>query len=874
MTALITWLRRLRALVSTSQRRLELEEEIRLHLALRRERLERDGLRAADAAAAARRRFGNQLRIREEGMAAWGWLWLEQITQDVRFGARTLVKSPGFTATVVLTLALATGATTAIFSIVNGVLLRPLPFAQPDRLVQVYGRSWRGDLGLNTPDPLEGPVAAIDLAEFEKQNTTFTGFTAYGLGTKHLVSAGEPERLMAVTADLRFFSVLGVSPLIGRTFGADDGADVAVISERLWERRFNRDVSLPGKKVSLDGRPFTIVGVMPDAFQFPYKAASLMPGALPESRTDVWVPVGPFQSSSLRGPRFSVTGRLKPGVSVEAAAAELRSVASRVEHALYQGTGIRVGVRLVPLAQEVLEPVRRSLWLLFAAVGLVLIATWTNVANLLLARLTVRANEVMTRAAVGAGRLRLARQFIAESLMLSLTAGLLGLLVAKWGIDLLVAIGSARIPRAHEVTIDWQSLLFLVAVSVAAALVFGVVPALWAARGSLQAHSDDARMTAGYGRVRDALVVIEVALAAVLAFGAALMIGEMSRLRHVPSGVVTDNVLTAHLTPRTSADDYYAIEARVAQQPGVRAAGFTQLVPLQNWGWEADFSVGGRPREGRPIAGLRYVTPGYFSAMGIPVRRGRAFTEHDNGGSLRVIVVNEALARLYFAGEDPIGRDLDRGRIVGVVGDVRQSGVDRPATPEIFYPAAQNVTMASDIGMALIVRTDGPPEALVGAVRASVRAVNPSLAVFNVKTMSQVLGDSLWEVNLYRWIIGLFALLVVVLAAIGLYGVMTYTVTARRKEFAIRLALGARPSSLVQVVMGRGLRLAAIGLVVGVIVSANLTLALNALPVGGSPNPATFTAVGALLIAVALVSCAIPAMRITAVDPVRALRQE
>src|SRR5262249_52707620 len=281
--------------------------------------------------------------------------------------------------TVVLTLALASGATTAIFSIVNAVLLRPFPLADSDRLVQVYGRSWRGDLGLNTPDPLEGPVATFDLAEFEKQNTTFNGFTAYGLGTRHMAGATEPERLMAVTADHRFFSVLGVSPVIGRTFRSDDAADVVVISERLWERRFNRDASLPGKKISLDGRPLTIIGVMPDAFQFPFKAASLMPGALPESRTDIWVLIEPYQSSPQRGPRFSVTARLKPGVGVEAAAAELRGIASRIEQTFYQGTGIRVGVRIVPLADEVLDPVRRSLWVLFAAVGLVLLATWTNV---------------------------------------------------------------------------------------------------------------------------------------------------------------------------------------------------------------------------------------------------------------------------------------------------------------------------------------------------------------------------------------------------------------------------------------------------------------------------------------------------------------
>jgi predicted permease len=645
-----------------------------------------------------------------------------------------------------------------------------------------------------------------------------------------------------------------------------------VISERLWERRFRRDAALIGKAIALDGHPHTVIGVMPDAFQFPYKAASLMDGALPESRTDLWTVVEPY-TPSLRGPRYSVTGRLKSGVSADTAQAELRTIGARVEQSFYQGTGIRVGVRVVPLSQEVLDPIRRSLWVLFAAVGLVLVATWANVANLLLSRLTVRAGEVATRAAVGAGRLRLARQFIAESLMLSLTGGLLAVLVAKWSIELLVALASAKIPRAHEVGLDWRAFAFLALSSIAAALVFGFAPAIWAARGKLHLGGDP-RMTRGYGRLRDALVVIEVAVAVVLAFGAALMIGEVSRLRNAPSGVVTDRVLTAHLTPRAPAEDYYAIEARMLQQPGVRAAGFTQLVPLQNWGWQADFSVRGRPRQGRPIAGLRYVTPGYFRALGIPIVRGRSFTERDNEGAQRVIVVNEALVRQYFGSEDPIGRDLDRGQIVGVVGDVRQSGLDRPATPEIFYPAAQNVTMASDIGMSLIVKTDGAPEALVSTVRSTVRAVNPSLAIFNIKSMSEVVDDSLWEVSLYRSVIGLFAFLVLVLAAMGLYGIMSNNVNLRRREFAIRLALGSNPSRLMQSVIGRGLRLAAIGLALGALASANLLLTLNALPVAGRPDPAAFASIGALLVAVALTACAIPALRVTSVDPVAALRQE
>jgi putative ABC transport system permease protein len=402
------------------------------------------------------------------------------------------------------------------------------------------------------------------------------------------------------------------------------------------------------------------------------------------------------------------------------------------------------------------------------------------------------------------------------------------------------------------------------------------VPALWAARASL--HSDAASgrvtMTRGYGRLRDILVVTEVALAVMLAFGAALMMGEVSRLRRQPVGISIDNVLTLHLTPRTSADDYYAIEERSSQLAGVRAAGFIQLVPLQNWGWLADFSVRGRPREGRPIAGLRYVTPGYFSTLRIPIVRGRGFTVHDDESSPRVIIVNEALARKYFPGEDPVGRDLDRGQIVGVAADVRQAGLDRPAEPEIFYPAAQNVTMASDIGMSLLVRTDGAPQALVSSVRAAVRGVNPSLAIFNVKTMNQVVDDSLWEVNLYRWIIGLFAALVVVLAAIGLYGVMSYNVTARQREFAIRLALGSRPSRHVRIVMGRGLLLATIGLAAGTLLSAHAMFSLNALPVAGRPDPETFAAIGAVLILVTLVACGIPALRVTAVDSVSALRQE
>ena len=399
---------------------------------------------------------------------------------------------------------------------------------------------------------------------------------------------------------------------------------------------------------------------------------------------------------------------------MDAAAAELRVIAQRVESELYAGTDRRVGVRVRPLSEEVVDPIRRSLWMLLGAVTLVLVAACANIANLVLARMTVRAGEVVTRTALGAGAFRLVRQFIAEGLMLALAGGAGGALLAVWGTNLLITLAAAKIPRAHEVTLDWRVFAVLFAACVVMAAIFGVVAAYAASKagGQLAKESGHATMGRAYGRVRDGLVVAEVSLAFILAIGAAVVAREAMRLRSVPSGVVTDNVVTLHLTPRTDARDYYAIEQRVAALSGVRGAGFTQLVPLQNWGWAADFRVRGRMMPGRPTAGLRYITPGYFRAMGIRLVQGREFTLQDQEGAPRVIVVNEALVRRYLPNEDPIGVDLDRGTIVGVIGDVRQAGLDRPAEPEIFYPAAQNVTMASDIGMSLVVRTDGPPEAV------------------------------------------------------------------------------------------------------------------------------------------------------------------
>jgi len=878
MFFLSTMSRRLRLLLRRGRFERGLDEEMRLHMELRGDRLAAGGLSPEEARAMARRRFGNPLLAHDTSVDVWGWRWLEQLTQDLRFAIRTLRKSPGFTVTVVLTLALATGATTSIFSIVNGVLLRPLPFPNPDRLMQIYGRNFASDIGRPAPDAVNGPVGTIELAEYAAQSTTFEGFAAYDLSTTHLDGPDGPERLTAISADREFFSVLGVAPVAGRTFRPDDPLDVVVISGRLWQRRFERDLALVGGKVTLDGRPFTVIGVMPETFQFPYSAASLMDGALPESRTDVWVPSPPLPPLPNNVPRrrARVTGRLKPGVSVEAATAELRVIAQRVEDERYAGTGRRVGVRVRPLAEEVVEPVRGSLWILLGAVGLVLAAACANVANLLLARMTVRAGEVATRTALGAGASRLVRQFLAEGLIVSLAGGLGGALLAMWGTNLLIRLGAAKIPRAHEVTLDWHVFALLLVACGGMAVVFGVVGAYAASRASSQLAKESGHATMGrtYGRIRDVLVIAEVSLAFMLAIGAALVAREAIRLRSVPSGIVTDNVLTLHLTPRAQASDYYGIEKRVSALNGVRAAGLTQLVPLQNWGWNADFRIRGQAITGRPIAGLRYVTPGYFRAMGIRVVRGREFTDDDDEAAPRVIVVNEALVRRYLPDQDPIGVDLDRGTIVGVIRDIRQAGLDRPAEPEIFYPAAQNVTMASDIGMSLAVRTDGPPQALIGQIRAAVREVNPRLAIFNIKTMDDVLSDSMWELNLYRWLVTMFATLALVLAVVGLFGVMSYTATARVREFAVRLALGSNPAGLARLMLRRGAWLAAIGLALGAIMTEQLLMAFGALPIGGRPDVVIYASVAVLLLLLALAACLIPAIRAASVDPVTALRSE
>ena len=806
---------------------------------------------------------------------------LDDLLYDARYALRSLVKAPGFSAVTILTLALSTGATTAIFSIVNGVLLQPLPFASPERLVQVEEMGRIGGFGA---------VLGGDVEEFRAQSRTLEMLSAHALTTRHLQGSGEPERLTTVVVDHYFFSLLGVPPLIGRTPGPADTTAVVVIGERLWERRFNRDPAVIGKTIVLDGNIFdpaqrrtviqrrehTVVGVMPARFQFPYGAASVYATALPEAQSDLWM----LNDQPYRGGRIPVTARLRAGVTIDQAQSELTVIEQRLDQ-LKPSESRPVAVRAVPLVDDVVGPVRRSLWLLMAAVALVLVAACANVANLLLARTGQRTREVVTRAALGAGRARLVRQLFTESVLLSFTGGLVGMLVAWWGIRVLVAIGAAKIPRAQEIELDWSAFAFMMAISLVTSAIFGLAPAVTASRADVHSvtkeASGHATMNRSYGRIRDSLVIGQIALAFILALGAALVIGELERLQRRDPGFTTDNVVTLHITPRLEESHYYRLEERIAQLPGVESAGLVHMVPLQNWGGVGTFQVRGRPvadPSEMPTAELRSVTPRYFETLRIPMRRGRGLSESDRVAQPRPIVVNETLARQYFPGEDPIGRALDRGLIVGVVADVNMRHLDETVMPQIYSSLDTSSGIASDIGVAVLARTRSTPTASIEAIRSAIHELQPAVAIFNIKTMREIVDESLWELNLYRWLIGLFAALALVITAIGLFGVISYGAASRSREFAIRLALGSDQSRLARVVLIRGITLTVIGLMLGGVSSVAMLRLLASVVAASRPDPLSVASICALLLAIAVAACMWPAIRVARIDPVKVLRQE
>jgi putative ABC transport system permease protein len=855
-------LRRLFYLVNRGRRDDELRRDIEAHRAM----MDNAG------------RFGSPLRWHEASRDVWGWRWLDDLGQDIRYALRSLAVHKAFSATAVITLALGIGATTAIFSVVSALVFRPLPFAEPERLVQVRGSSALAPTG----------DAVNNREAYQRGSTSFEAIVGYEAGARFLRRGDATERVMTVRADAGFFGMLGVPPLGGRTLDPDDTSAVAVISEGFWRESLRADASAIGTTLTLDDQPVTIVGIMPASFQFPYGAASLLPGVASEVRTDLWQRLDPDTRPVSR--IGNVTGRLKRGVSLPAAESELKAIARRIEEEFPDANRGR-SVYLEPLADTVVAPpIRRVLFLLFGAVGLLLALACANVANLSLARMSIRAKEVAVRAALGAGRGRLVRQLVTESLVLSLVGGAVGLMIAGWGTTQLLQIAATHIPRAHEVGVDWRVFAFLLAVCTVTGIALGVAPAVVAARdngratpSALQQTNSRTTMSAGQRRVRDGLVVAEVAIAFVLAIGAAMLIRELVRLRNTDPGMQTASVLTLHLghrmTPKTDVRQFYEIARRARDLPGVRAAGFTQMLPLQNWGWtsnSSDFVVRGRPPVTPvfPIQ-LRYVTPGYFEALGIPIVKGRGFTDRDEQGATPVILINETLARRYFGDDDPTGQVTTRGAIAGVVRDVRQQHLDRPSVPELYYPVAQNWSQLSDLGMTLVVASRERPEALTDPVRVIVREVNPDLAIFNVRTMARVVDDSLSDFTLYLSLVTGFAVLALVLALTGTYGVIAYVASARTKEFAIRSALGADAGRVTRLVLGRGVVLTGMGLALGFAAAMMATPLVNGLPVSvRPPGVATVGPVAAFIALVAIAACLVPALRAARVSPMIALRDE
>lgn len=789
---------------------------------------------------------------------------------DLRLALRTFSRNAGFTAVVVLTLAIGIGATTAIFSVASGVMLRPLPFADPDRLVQIAAT---GEDGNAIPFP--------DIAEFRIQSTAVVDIAGYGVGVRTLQDlAPEPERVVTISTERPLFDVLGAQPMLGRTFLANDPPDVVVIGEGFWERHFDRDASAAGRTITLEDLRYTVIGVMPDEFQFPYRAGMLA-GAAAGLRTELWIPFNFPPNLDRRGRAEFVVARLIPGMTLDAANGELNTIAARLA-GQFPATNRGRGVQLTPLADVVAGPARNALLILLGAAGLVLLLSCANIANLLLARMVARRHEVAVRAALGAGRGSLARQFLIESLVLAAAGGLLGLAISVWATDAILASAATRIPRSWEIGLDWRVFGFLAAVCATTGAAFGVVPALTAARANAREALGEfsGRTSAGvrHGRLRDSLVVAEVALAFVLVLAGSLMIRSLLLLQQTDTGMVPANVLTLHLTSRATAADYTEVQRRVEQVPGVRAAGLIQLLPLQNWGWNGFLTIEA-PRPGEPtgksLVELRYVTPGYFRALGIPFRSGRGFTDADTSETPRVILVNEALARQYFPTGDPINRVTDRGTIVGVVGDVRHVGLDQPAIPEVYYPIAQNVAARSDTGMSLVVSTRVPPESLAGPVRGAVSAVIPNQAVFQVQTMEQVIAESLSDLRLYSSLIGLFGGVALLLAVAGIYGVMSHAVASRTREIGIRVALGAQRSGVMGLVLRHGGRLIVIGLAIGLWGAFMLAPALQALPVTVPPlDTTTAAAVGAVLAVAGFMACALPARRAARVPPMSCLKAD
>jgi putative ABC transport system permease protein len=809
--------------------------------------------------------------IRDIAHDRWrGIKMLADLLHDTRFAIRQYAKSPGFTAVAILTLALGIGANTAMFSVVNGVLLRPLPYPNPDALVRVHEV---------VPQFGRFAVAPANFLDWRQQNKAFERIAAYSTRSATLAEGGAPERISGAAVSWDLFDLLQVKPLLGRTFAQDEDAPMKnqtiVLSYGMWQRRFGGDPRILDRTITLDGTVYAIVGVMQAGFAFPSLDG------------EYWVPIALEPAKAPRGAHFiGVVARLRSGTSIDQARAEMKTIAERLA-VQYPDNNKDESAEVVSLHEQVVGRIRPALLTLLAAVGVVVLIACGNVANLLLVRASVRAKEIAIRTALGAGGRRLALQMVVESLVLALAGGTVGLLLAYVAIEPIRTLNAGTIPRVQEVVMDGSVLAFTLLICVLTGIGFGLVPAWQACRTNVsEVMKEGGRSSAGAGGrwLRNALVMTEVALSLMLLIGAALLLRSFSRLTHVDPGFRADNVLAFRVSlPQTSYKGaqrtafFDRLLERLQGLPGVTSAGMIQSLPIRD-DYFLSFSVRGRPSPNAtdPSASYRVIAPGYFETLGIPLRRGRGFTTHDASGSQMVAIVDEAFARRYFPGEDPIGRGISLGNgtdgfceIVGIVGDVRYGGLDAGAEPTVYVPFSQDTFST----MWILARTEGDPNGIASASRALVKDIDRNLPTYMMSPLADVVSDSLAQRRFSMLLLSLFALIALLLAAVGLYGVISHSVSVRTQEIGVRLAIGAPRGRLLAMVIGQGMALVLAGIVVGLAGALALARLVSTLLFEVTPfDPPSYASTVFALLVVALLACWVPARRAMRVDPIAALR--
>lgn len=806
---------------------------------------------------------------------------MQSLWQELRYGLRLMFKRPGFTAVVLAVLALGIGANTAIFSVVNSVLLRPLSYPDSERILTIWEDHTRRE------GPAREWTSPPGFQDWREQTGVFEQVAAVNNWGPTLTESGEPEMLTGASVSYSAFSVAGVKPILGRHFTAEEdkagAGKVVVLSQRLWQRRFSSDPAIVGKAIRLSGESFTVIGVMPAGFQLPII-----------NNAEIFRTIAPtFNPGCQRGcATIRVIARLRPDVTFDRAKTEMAALAGRIEQQFPEDNK-NVGVTLVPLQEFMVGNVRPAMLALLLAVGFVLLIACANVANLMLAKAAAREREIAIRAAMGASRWQLIRQLLSESLLLALIGGGLGLLLAYWMVDLLKSISPDGTPRMDEVAIDGRALLFSLGVSMLTGLLCGLVPALQASKSDLNQSLREAgaggKATAGGGKVRSALVVAEIATALTLLVGAGLLMRSFLVLQSVDPGFSPVNILTARIgLPQTAypkreqvSTFYNQLHERLKALPGVQSVSFGSSVPMTGVNTDTGFIVEGRPLpppDQRPTAWFSIVGHDYFHTLSIRLREGRTFDDRESQNSPGTVVISQSMARRYWPGETAVGKRIGFGgdqvqwaEIVGVVSDVNQFGLSTDARPTFYFSERQR----SRNFMTLVLRANGDPQRYVSSIRSEVQALDKNLAVSSVETMEGIISDSIAVPRLVLLLFGSFAAVAMLLAGLGIYGVMAYSVTQRTHEIGIRVALGAQARDVLKLVLGQGMKLTILGILFGLAASFALTRLMTDLLFGISPSdPLTFAGIALLLSLVALLACYLPARRAMKVDPMIALRYE